>query len=103
MVMMGKDCLGFDQYHRKRKILEDWAGVSRIGEPLEPKALATALGTMSGFPKHPASVDAAWGVEYRVVEHEGSLLIPLINHLKKPLEISVKVEGAGESASAPPV
>jgi hypothetical protein len=33
-----------------------------------------------------------WGVEWRVVRHDGAFIIPMINLLKKPQTVSVALE-----------
>ena len=43
------------------------------------------------------TAEPAWGVEYKIVESDGSLLVPVINMLKKQQTVSITSEH-GESA-----
>jgi hypothetical protein len=84
------DCALFDEYHRK------WSQHLPSQVSLESEKAAYA-DLKKLVPSLPVSVDA-WGVEYRVIESAGDLLIPLINHLKKPQTVTVRIEHGDDEA-----
>jgi len=98
VVMLGEECLEWDEYHR-RHASADVTGAVKLALADEKPLAASLRGTLcdGGFEivslADAESGSAAWGVEYRVVPYQGKLLAGMINHLPKPVTVRLAVEG----------
>jgi len=100
VLAVGPGNLARDEYHRQRgqdKIPPLAAVLDLSGDDRALAArLREALG--GGGTQHTALMDVdgrsfAWGVEYRVVPHRGRVLIPMIDHLRKPTTVRLALPG----------
>jgi hypothetical protein len=86
----------FDEYHRDCSI----AGDAKIDAFTNEKSLA---GQFRNVMKLKSAVelrlagkaDVPWGIEYRAVAHDGAMLVPLINMLKQPQTVTIKLDQTG--------
>jgi len=100
VLMVGADCLGWDEYHRPRQRPQELGTIAQI-EATDEQHLLTSL--------HPVLADGgleltavrnaddkafAWGVEYRTVPYREGLLVPLISFLRHPQVVRLSLEGA---------
>jgi hypothetical protein len=103
ILLAGADCLTRNEYDRPRKLPLSLNELVRINLPLDEQTAGSLLrqalrdngfqgveliDVQSGMP--------AWGVEYRVVEHEGDRLVTLLNLLNQPLVVKLPFEGTVE-------
>src|SRR6185437_15032093 len=94
LVAAGDHCLGFDEYDRPRE--------GGLMSAVSLKSERDATADLRKAFKSPSAVtiadaktaEPAWGVEYKIVESDGALLVPVINMLKKAQIVSVTSEKA---------
>ncbi|HTL29361.1 MAG TPA: beta-galactosidase [Tepidisphaeraceae bacterium] len=99
IILAGDECAAFDEYHRPRPLSADFAKVPKV--PLtDDRAVAAALRPIlasSGVKltnlTTAGSKDPAWGVEYRIISSDKSLLVPMINLMKKPQTVKLGLVG----------
>ena len=100
VIMVGQDCLGWDEYHRPRTLPKSLSGVTRIEaaadehammEALKPVMASAGLGVKQLTEL--ASGADAWSVEYRIVSSKQDLLIPMISYNDKPMTVKLDVTG----------
>jgi hypothetical protein len=102
LIFYGADCASLDEYGRPRvaaQVPKRHAVVPVGAERAVTDAMRAALpqradGAALVTDKH----EPVWGVEWRVVEHEGSHLVPLINLLKEPQTLELTVGHSGDEA-----
>jgi hypothetical protein len=111
LILVGDNCLKFDEYHRAcasgsalaaESVSNGFLNLALIGV-LKEQATADALRLQ--LPRKSVPLDlkngkgeASWGVEYRAIEHDGALLVPLINMLKQPQTVSVTADHIEDEA-----
>ncbi len=92
IVRIGTDNLAFDQYHRKRNVppgLVDGPAVTKFEFQ---KETSDSQQILRGIFKPAKLLDAAsgksaWNVEYRLVEHKGATLLPIIDFTAGPVVV----------------
>jgi len=100
LIRVGEDNLAFDEYHRKRPLGPEITQAPQLylkdDSPQSASILRQAL-TNQGLKlvdlQEADSGTPAWGVEFRTVEDQGRLLVPMTNLLAKPTTVKLGIKG----------
>jgi hypothetical protein len=101
IICVGDDCAAFDEYGRARPQSQRPTGAAGAVSSIKlgtEREVFDALPVPAGLRVTSEDGAPAWGVEFRAIEHEGATLVPIINLLKKPQKISIKIEHGGDEA-----
>ncbi|MBI3922188.1 MAG: beta-galactosidase [Armatimonadetes bacterium] len=100
VVMVGRDCLGWDEYHRPRPLPKSLLTAKRIGADLDERGMMGALKPVliSGGLETVKLTEAlgerdAWGVEYRVVRCRRDLHVPMISYNEQAETVRLHLSG----------
>jgi hypothetical protein len=92
LIGIGDDAGAFDEYHRKREVAPAPAATVPMNadERVVAQGLREALAKAGmKLPEVTSAGQPVWGVDYRVVEHEGRTLIPLTNLTTKAITVTI--------------
>ena len=91
LISIGEGNLAYDQYHRKRNVSGNLASGSAIRNFVFQKEAIGSQQVLRDILKPAELLDAtgklAWDVEYRLVEHGGATLVPIIDFAAQPVTV----------------
>ena len=100
VVMVGPDCLGWDEYHRPVQLPAALRGATRIEAQRDERAMMAALrpvlasGGLEMVRLTGSRVPSdCWGVEYRVVHDGSDLLVPITSYNEQAEVVRLHLPG----------
>jgi hypothetical protein len=100
VVRVGAQCLNFDEYHRKRTLDKTFVKNSPIVKTegqekvaIELRKILREQGIRSIELLDAKTGRPAWGIEYRVVDYNKFLLVPIVNLTSNPITVLLPFTG----------